>query len=73
MKGLQTLVRWFLVADDNLDAHQNLMITFCPFVRYLKICMQIYSMVYAWSQQIKMKKCTKTISPLRSYSWWKMT
>jgi len=30
MKGLQKVLRWFLVAGDNPDSHQNLIITFWP-------------------------------------------
>jgi len=32
--AVSACVRWFLVADDNLDSHQNLIITFWPIYNF---------------------------------------
>jgi len=54
MKGLQK-ERWFLDADDNVDSHRNLIITFfSPYTVFLAICMQIHSVVFA----LKVNKIT---------------
>jgi len=66
MKGLQKVERWFLNADDNPDSHQNLIITFGSFTMFFELCMQIYFVVFALSQQInKQKLCKNNQSPLR--------
>jgi len=50
------VVRWFLDADDNPGS----------FTMFLEICMQIYSVIFALSQQInKQKVCENNESPLR--------
>jgi len=55
-KGLQKVVRWFLVADDNPDSHQNVIFTFWPIYNFLEICMQIDFVVFALSRQISKQK-----------------
>jgi len=52
-------MRWFLDADHNPDAHQNLIIIFDPFTMFLEICMQIYSVVFALSRQINKQNVCK--------------
>jgi len=50
------LVRWFLDADDDPNSHQNLIIMIWPIYSVLEICIQIYSVVFALSQQINKQK-----------------
>ena len=56
MEGLQKVVRWFLDADDSPNSHQNQLLPFGPFTMFLEICMQSYSMVFAFSRQINKQK-----------------
>jgi len=56
MEGLQNVVRWFLDADDNLDSHQSVIITFWPIYNVPWNGMLIYSMVFALSRQINKQK-----------------
>jgi len=65
-KCLQKVVRWFLNADDNLDSHQNLIITFWPNALLLQICMEIHSVIFALSRQINKQMYAKTINLLCS-------
>ena len=60
------MVRWFLNADDNLDSHQNLIITFWPNALLLQICMEIHSVIFALSRQINKQMYAKTINLLCS-------
>jgi len=55
-RGCKKVVRWFLDADDNPDSLQNLIISFSPFTKFLEICMQILSVVFALSRQINNQK-----------------
>jgi len=59
---------WFLDADHKPDSHQNIKLLLSgPFTMFLKICMQIHSVVCALRRKInkqKVKKYAKTINLL---------
>jgi len=51
------VVRWFLDADGNPDSHENLINSFLAHLQgVLEICMQIHSVLFAFSRQINKQK-----------------